>query len=251
MHDQEILRRWNAGETGVSIASALGLGRTTVYRAFARHGIVASKDQKLRSDHRRKHTVSQEDEIVRRYLDGELMTAIARDFGCHTATVKNIVIRREGQVRPVGGRYRKWSPSDVDEIQKRWLEGELQGDLADAFQTSTSQIKYLTRALQRRLPTPGATGIVRQGDYRAVLLREDDPMSSMRMVSGYVMEHRLVMARSLGRPLLPSETVHHINGDKLDNRLENLQLRQGKHGNGHSFRCRACGSTDVGPVKLA
>lgn len=41
---------------------------------------------------------------------------------------------------------------------------------------------------------------------------------------GFILEHCLVMSNHIGRPLVKGENVHHINGNRHDNRLENLEL---------------------------
>lgn len=60
--------------------------------------------------------------------------------------------------------------------------------------------------------------------YIEVKLHPNDPFYPMARKSGYVREHRLIMAQSLNRCLYPWEVVHHKNNIKDDNRLVNLTL---------------------------
>lgn len=79
-------------------------------------------------------------------------------------------------------------------------------------------------------PRPDRTG-KKPGNYKGKIIRNGywsvfKPEHPYANKQGHVKEHRLIMEVCLGRYLEPSEIVHHMNHDKLDNHVDNLMLLQ-------------------------
>lgn len=73
------------------------------------------------------------------------------------------------------------------------------------------------------------------------------PEHELANKSGKVYMHRYIMAKNLGRMLKSEEHVHHINEDKADNRLSNLEiLSSSEHGLKHIMeRIPSAGNTEI------
>jgi HNH endonuclease len=148
-------------------------------------------------------------------------------------------------------------------MARRWLAGESQASIAKSYTTHSAKVGLLMRAQGPEIrakawyASRSKHGMWKGGrftdphGYIRVLVEPTDPLIGMAMQNGYALEHRLVMARMLGRPLTRKETVHHINGNTADNRPENLQLRNGRHGVGVVLVCAHCGSHDIVATPLA
>lgn len=250
-------------ETGkmTETARACGVSWPTLYRVLNEHGVPKGYGRAKDIERRRVITSEQEQEIVKLHGAGVPAAELAKKFGCSSWRIARAVKSAGLPTQPRGNRQRILSDEQCDRAVALYVEGHSQAGVAALFGVSQAVICRVMRERGMNVRIARARGAkhggwvggrVKHGDgYILALVTADDPLAAMRNRMGYVLEHRLVMARSLGRPLAPHETVHHINGQRDDNRLENLQLRQGKHGRGARFVCRDCGSHNVEAAKLS
>jgi transcriptional regulator with XRE-family HTH domain len=203
--------------------------------------------------------MSYEDElkVIDKYKEGLSLEAVGKLFNVNFVTIRNILKGNKIERRKQGNKHKLFDEEFTKKIIDLYNGGLSQEKIAAQLHTSQTKISRL-------LQFNGIYSGVRRGElhhawqggkhtrngYVFVSIKKESPYSSMAISNGYVMEHRLVMAQHLKRPLTKNETVHHINGNTQDNAIENLQLRHGKHGKHQVFVCCECGSHNVKSTNL-
>jgi hypothetical protein len=172
---------------------------------------------------------------------------IGRIFGASTSTVCNKLKSLGVKIRPMaadlqGQRFGRWTiVKEVGRSKDGCALWECHCDCGTIRDRTTNALKSglskscgcLTKekARQRHGPLhPSYTnGRTNKEGYVMLSDKRGHPNASKR---GRILEHTLVMSEFIGRPIRPEEEVHHKNGIRNDNRIENLELRVGHHGAG-------------------
>lgn len=141
-------------------------------------------------------------------------------------------------MKEINPKMKAWNESrkfdcDRKEFLDLWIQGNTAIELAVAYGVSTSPIKRILKEMGLKRPANRRTGM-------AVGNKNPAWKGGRRIrVDGYVviwtkngerLEHQVVMETALGRYLRDGEVVHHKDGDKQNNKIENLELtKQSDH----------------------
>lgn len=199
-------------------------------------------------------TNSQIDLICNLYISGRSITSLCDEFHIRFSRIKKLLLARNIQLRTHINtvsipQYTKDEilPSGSIIFWSRGYESDAHHTKAwvQCYQCKQERFVIIHRKIRNKLWTGRCIqcknhhersknssnwkgGKRNHGGYihihLSILSLEDLNLISSMIYRSYILEHRLVMAKHLRRPLLKSEIVHHLNGIKTDNRLCNLQL---------------------------
>jgi hypothetical protein len=194
------------------------------------------------------------------YIDDKNATldSVGKILGCNRESIRRWMRRYGLPIRKRGESNKNISKKKETKVleNREWLISELENktatQIAKEINTDPQNVMYWAhkygmisesksesckKAIRKKygkVPT-GANASNWKGGRRIIqgyiyLYIPEHPAAQR----GVVQEHRLVMEENLGRYLKSDEVVHHLNGIKDDNRIENLQLvKRGEHVSNH------------------
>lgn len=148
------------------------------------------------------------------YQEKQSMQKVADHYGVSKKTIINYMNKFNIDRKPM----RK--PLDIELMKKMVEEGKLVKDIAKEFGVCTILVR-------KRMAEQGIKadtfhkGYTRKESGYLLVRNPNHPRANNH---GYVPQHTLIYEQYLGRYLNNDELIHHINGNKSDNRIENLVL---------------------------
>jgi hypothetical protein len=200
----------------------------------------------------RKNQKIDKDCVLSMKKEGKTVKQISEKIGCSVEGVYRVL--------RVKNAYKPQNRSRFDETTETKIVQEYQSNvsiqnLAEKFGCEPNTIKNVIirsgKGIRKgaRIKRQGidyvAKPTITSHGYRMIYLFYNDPYYEMTSKHGQILEHRYVMAKHLGRILQRKETVHHMDGNRTNNNIENLQLRTGHHGPGVVHLCLNCGSKNI------